>query len=86
MKSILDGYLTDGCKDCANWSDGTDGRGYGCNTSCPIDWCPYFQAEMEKEHQARLDEMCEAWELEEKERLEREREVNTDDRPVDSDN
>ena len=49
MRSVLDGYLTEGCKDCCNWSDGTDGRGLGCNTSCPIDWCPCFKAMMEKE-------------------------------------
>lgn len=75
MKSILDGYLTEGCKDCFCWADGTDDRGYGCATTQPIDRCPYFRAMMEKEYHEKLDAEIETWEFEEKERLEREREV-----------
>lgn len=46
-RSCLDGYLTDGCKNCPNWADGTDGRGIGCTTSFPIDLCPHFKKMME---------------------------------------
>lgn len=51
MKSVLDGYLTEGCKECPDWSDGTDKTkfGIGCCCSFPIDWCPYFKEMMQKE-------------------------------------
>ncbi len=41
-KSCLDGYLTNKCRECPDWSDGTDGRGVGCNTRYPISWCDAF--------------------------------------------
>ena len=46
--SVFDGYLTPECSECDNWSDGSDGRGAGCNTSVPIDWCPAFKRVMEE--------------------------------------
>lgn len=42
-KSCLDGYLTEGCKTCLDWSDGTDdNRGIGCDCRFPIMECWHF--------------------------------------------
>lgn len=46
MRSIFDGYLTDECKDCSCWRDGSDGT-YGCGISVPIHLCPAFKKMME---------------------------------------
>lgn len=40
-RSCLDGYLTEGCKTCPDWHDGSDGS-IGCGTHFPIMLCPYF--------------------------------------------
>lgn len=48
MKSILDGYLTESCKDCPCWKDGSDGT-YGCGTNIPIHLCPAFAKMMEED-------------------------------------
>lgn len=51
MRSIFDGYLTDGCKNCPDWLDGSDpNKGYGCGTHYPIDWCPHFAKLMEEDN------------------------------------
>ena len=55
MRSVLDGYLTEGCKTCSMWSDGHDGRPLGCNTNVPIDWCPHFKKLMEEDEKKRRD-------------------------------
>lgn len=54
-KSCFDGYLTDGCATCPDWADGTGGRGIGCATRYPIDWCPYFKKMWEEEERMRKD-------------------------------
>lgn len=51
MRSILDGYLTDECKTCPCWQDGSNGKGYGCGTTVPIDLCPAFKKMMEADKQ-----------------------------------
>lgn len=48
-RSCLDGYLTDGCKDCPYWADGTDNRGIGCACCFPIMECPYFADMVKRE-------------------------------------
>lgn len=55
MKSVFDGYLTEGCKTCDCWMDGTNESDWciGCGTSLPIDWCPYFREMMEKDEKER---------------------------------
>lgn len=47
MRSIFDGYLTDKCKNCPCWRDGSDGKSYGCGTPTKIDLCPAFKETME---------------------------------------
>ena len=49
MKSCFEGYLTEQCKNCPDWRDGTDGT-IGCATHYPIDLCPHF-AKMYKEEE-----------------------------------
>lgn len=56
MKSCFDGYLTDHCSQCPDWADGTDGRGIGCGTRFPIDWCPYFAKMFKEEEMKRQKE------------------------------
>lgn len=51
-RSILDGYLTDGCATCPDWADGTDDRGYGCACHFPIMYCEHF-AKMYSEEEAK---------------------------------
>jgi len=42
-KSCLDGYLTEGCKICPYWFDGSNPEaGIGCGTPFPIMHCPFF--------------------------------------------
>jgi len=41
--NCFEGYLTEGCKDCPDWCDGSNGS-IGCGTKYPIDWCPYFSS------------------------------------------
>lgn len=53
MRSILDGYLTDACKTCPCWQDGTNGYGYGCGSQVPIHLCPDFAKVMEEEERKR---------------------------------
>ena len=54
--NCLEGYLTDGCKTCPDWLDGTEGRGIGCGTRRPIDECPHFRAMFEMDRKKhRLD-------------------------------
>ena len=53
--SVLDGYLTPECAACEDWSDGSDGRGLGCNTRVPIDWCPAFKKMMEDDERRRKE-------------------------------
>lgn len=48
-RNCLEGYLTQDCKDCCNWSDGCDDRSIGCNTNFPIDWCPSFKKVYEED-------------------------------------
>lgn len=48
-RNCLEGYLTPDCPKCCLWSDGSDGRGIGCNTSVPIDWCPSFKKVYEED-------------------------------------
>ena len=48
MKSCLDGYLTDACKTCDMWKDGSTDEGLGCGTHYPIDFCPDFKKAYEK--------------------------------------
>ncbi len=55
-KSCLDGYLTDGCKTCPDWADGTGERGIGCATHLPIMLCPHFKAMYEQEERERVAE------------------------------
>ena len=47
-KSCFDGYLTEGCKTCPDWKDGTDGS-IGCGTHFSIMLCPHFKAMYEAE-------------------------------------
>ena len=56
-KSCFDGYLTEGCKTCPDWADGSDDRGIGCACHFPIMQCPHF-AKMfnEEEAQRQTDE------------------------------
>ena len=51
MKNCFDGYLTEGCKTCPDWADGTDDRGIGCACHFPIMRCPHF-AKMYNEEEA----------------------------------
>ena len=55
-KSCLDGYLTDGCKDCPDWKDGTDGS-FWCGTHLPIMWCPHFKEMYEAEESKENEEV-----------------------------
>ena len=48
LPSVLDGYLAPECAECEDWSDGSDGRGLGCNIRVPIDLCPAFKRVMEE--------------------------------------
>ena len=47
MKNCFEGYLTDACKDCGFWHDGT-GDSIGCGAPFPIDHCDDFRKEYEK--------------------------------------
>ena len=43
--NVLNGYLTEDCKNCISWGDGTQpeyGYAIGCCISVPIDWCESF--------------------------------------------
>ena len=53
MKSVFDGYLTDGCATCEDWADGSDDRGLGCACHFPIMECPHF-AKMTKKEEAKM--------------------------------
>lgn len=54
--NCLEGYLTEGCKTCPDWLNGTEGRGIGCGTNKPIDECPHFHAMWERDNKKhRLD-------------------------------
>lgn len=56
-RSCFDGYLTDHCKDCRDWSDGSNGKSLGCNSCYPIDFCPYFVDKVQEEmHQEKEEE------------------------------
>ena len=55
-KSCFDGYLTDGCKDCPDWEDGTEGKGLGCGTHYPIMHCEYFKRMYEEEEKREREE------------------------------
>lgn len=69
MKSCFDGYLTEGCKDCPDWKDGTkydeqgNWLGIGCGTHYPIDWCPHFRKMMEEETESSHDILSKETEL-----------------------
>lgn len=52
-KSCLDGYLTEGCKKCSDWADGSDNRGIGCACNFPIAWCPHFSKMVEEDEKNR---------------------------------
>ena len=54
MRSIFDGYLTNECKNCPCWQDGSNGKGYGCGTPTKIDLCPTFK-EMMKRYEINSD-------------------------------
>lgn len=43
MNSCVNGYLTEACPICPDWSDGSDQRGIGCCTPYPIDHCSFFR-------------------------------------------
>lgn len=53
-RSCLDGYLTEGCKTCPDWSDGTNPTqlGVGCACHFPIHWCPHFAQAMRANEEA----------------------------------
>lgn len=55
-RSCLDGYLTDGCRTCPDWADGTDNRGIGCACHFPIMHCPHFAAMYEQEEREEREE------------------------------
>lgn len=55
MRNCFEGYLTEGCKDCPDWRDGTRGM-IGCATHYPIDWCPYFKKMMEDDAKREIEE------------------------------
>lgn len=55
MRNCFEGYLTEGCKTCPDWKDGTDGS-FGCATRYPIDWCPYFKKAMEDDRKREIEE------------------------------
>ena len=44
-KSCLNGYLTEGCRQCSDWNH----NGIGCGANIPIDWCPHFKKMYEEE-------------------------------------
>ncbi len=48
MKNCFEGYLTDGCKNCEFWHDGSD-NAIGCGCPFPISHCEDF-AEMERKN------------------------------------
>ena len=52
--SCLDGYLTEGCKTCEDWCDGSNGS-IGCGTHYPIAWCPYFSEMMRRDNEKRKE-------------------------------
>ena len=42
-RNCMEGYLTEACKTCEFWLDGSDmSKGIGCNTPGPIDHCEAF--------------------------------------------
>ena len=56
FKSCFDGYLTDECKNCGWWKDGTDEyHSIGCGCPFPIDHCEAFH-KMEQEEYKKLEE------------------------------
>ena len=48
MKNCFDGYLTNGCRNCEYWHDGSDNT-IGCGCPFPISLCEHF-AEMERKN------------------------------------
>ena len=56
-KNCLDGYLTEGCKNCPDWADGTDDRVIGCAAHFPIMLCPHFKAMCEAEESKENEEV-----------------------------
>lgn len=54
-KSCLDGYLTDGCKTCPDWNDGSDRtKGIGCCSHFPIMWCKHFSKMVEEQGKEKI--------------------------------
>ena len=49
MKNCFDGYLTNACKSCPFWKDGTTNEGIGCAYPGPIDHCEAFKKMSEEE-------------------------------------
>jgi hypothetical protein len=50
MKNCFEEYLTNGCKKCEFWADGSDPeRGIGCASPFPIMHCPDFAEQYEKD-------------------------------------
>ena len=41
-KTVFCEYLTEGCKTCPDWADGTNENGVGCACHFPIMQCPHF--------------------------------------------
>ena len=58
MKNCLEEYLTDHCKECADWRDGRDGT-FGCAINGPIMWCPHFAKMVEEEEAKRRERLKE---------------------------
>lgn len=51
-RNCLDGYLTEGCKTCPDWADGSDPNlGIGCACHFPIHLCPHFAKAMREDEE-----------------------------------
>lgn len=42
MRNCFEGYLTEGCRNCEYWHDGSD-NAIGCGCPFPISHCKYFR-------------------------------------------
>ena len=55
MKNCFEGYLTEGCKTCEYWHDGSD-NAIGCGCPFPISHCEYVR-EAEKTNKVTNEEV-----------------------------
>lgn len=58
-RNCFDGYLTEECKNCEFWADGSDmKKGIGCMYPGPIDNCEAFAKAYEEEEERIRREQC----------------------------